>query len=254
MPRPPLNADKQTRLGGILYLIIMAAGLFSEGYVRGSLVVGQDAAATAHNILAHEELYRLGGALEFVTLICDVCVAFILYNLLKPFSETLALLAAFFRLMFAAIYGVISVTHFAPLLLLHGAAGLSSFPPGQRQALALFSLKLHTVGYSISLVFFGVHCLLIGGLIAASRLFPRAIGFLLAIAGACYLVDSFASFIAPAVRAQLFPWFLLPGFVAEAALALWMTIRGLNMPRWNRLAHVGADGASTKGSEAQLQK
>ncbi len=230
----------QARICGFLYLIIIAAGFFAEGYVRGTLIVAGDAAATAHNILSSEQLYRLGGASEFVTLFCDITVALILYNLLKPVSRSLALLAAFFRLVFSTVYATLSLTHFAPLVLLQGGGYLTAFTAGQLQALALLSLKLHAIGYNASLVFFGVHCLLIGGLITRSTFLPRTIGVALVVAGACYLTNSFANFISPASAALLFPYILLPGFVAEASLALWLFVIGVNVSRWEKLA--GAAG------------
>jgi len=48
------------RFGGVLYLIIIAAGLFGEMFVRGKLVVSGDATATATKILAAQTLWRMG--------------------------------------------------------------------------------------------------------------------------------------------------------------------------------------------------
>jgi hypothetical protein len=48
------------RIAGGLYLIIIVGGFFAIGFVPAALVVPGDAAATAHNILAHELLYRSG--------------------------------------------------------------------------------------------------------------------------------------------------------------------------------------------------
>lgn len=50
------------RIGGILYLIIIVVGIFSELFVRDKLIVSGDAAATAHNIMASEMLWRIGAA------------------------------------------------------------------------------------------------------------------------------------------------------------------------------------------------
>jgi hypothetical protein len=47
----------KARIAGVLYLIIIVAASFAELFVRGRLVVGGDAGATATNILAHEPLY-----------------------------------------------------------------------------------------------------------------------------------------------------------------------------------------------------
>ncbi len=48
------------RIGGVLYLIIIAAGLFGEIFVRGKLIVSGDATATANNIMASQLLWRIG--------------------------------------------------------------------------------------------------------------------------------------------------------------------------------------------------
>lgn len=191
-----------------------------------------DAARTAHNILASELLYRLGGVAEFVTISCDIAVAALFYNILRPVNRTVALVAAFFRLIFCAVYAPLSLMHFMPLVFLHGGSFLSSFSEAQLRALTMLSFKAHNLGYQVSLVFFGIHCLLVGGLIAWSRFLPRVLGLLLAIAGACYVFNSGANFIVPSFGALLFPYILLPGFVAELTLALWLTGVGLNAPRW----------------------
>ena len=192
--------------------------------------------ATSHNILSSEQFYRLGGTVEFVTLFCDIVVGFILYTLLSPVSQRLSLLAVFFRLVFVSIFGVISLTHFAPHLLLNGGPSLSAFSPTQLQQAALFSLRLHTVGFLIANVFFGIHCVLIGSLIAWSTFLPRVIGALLVVAGTCYIVDSLTYFVSPQFREQLFPFLLLPGFVAEGILAFWLLFRGLNSTKWHEAA------------------
>ena len=56
------------RIAGGLYLIIIVGGFFAIGYVPAAIVVPGDAAATAHNILAHELLYRLGLAAHIIIL------------------------------------------------------------------------------------------------------------------------------------------------------------------------------------------
>jgi hypothetical protein len=231
-----VSPRSQARIGGLCYLTIIVLGYFSEAYIRGKFIVSGSPAATAHNILASESLYRAGGAAEVLTMFFDITVALILYNLLKLVNRPLALLAAFFRLAFAAVLAVVALTHFAPLLFLKGGHYMSVFSTEQLQALSLFSLRLHTVGFNISLTFFGLHCMLIGGLIVASNFLPRLIGGLLVIAGVCYLINAFTFLISPPLAAQLGDYILLPGFVAEVALALWLSVVGLNVPEWEALA------------------
>src|ERR1019366_9499603 len=194
----------KARLAGALYLIIIIGATFAEVFVRDRLVVSGDAAATASNILAHESLYRLGGAAD---------------------------LTAFFRLVHVAVMAVNSINHFAPLILLRA---------GQLPSLALAFLRLHALGYNIALVFFGCHCLLIGYLIYRSTFLPRILGALLAIAGICYLANSFTNFLAPAFAATLFPWILLPAAAAEWSLTGWLLFAAVDLQRWKEISVRGS--------------
>lgn len=106
------------RIAGALYLITIVLGVFAEAFVRGTLIVRDDAAATATNILAHESLYRLGLAADLAMIACYIAVTLLFYVLFKPVSRGLSLLAAFFSLVGLAVLAANSLTHLAPLVLL----------------------------------------------------------------------------------------------------------------------------------------
>lgn len=216
----------RARAAGLFYLITVAAGVFAEVFVRGALVVRDDAAATASNILAGEPLYRLGLAADLVMTACYLAVTLLFYDLFKPAGRGLSLLAAFFSLVGVAVLAVNSLNHLAPLLLLKSPRHLSAFEPAQLQALALAALRMHARGYTVAGVFFGVYCLLIGYLVFRSGLLPRTLGALMALGGLSYLTDSFAIFLAPALAARL-PDVMLLGGVAELSLCLWLMAMGV---------------------------
>ena len=106
-----------------------------------------------------------------------------LYVLLRPVSRTLALLAAFLRLTFNSVYAVSKLFLVATLIVLGDADYLNALDPQQLHALAYLSLSLHSHGYSLSLMFFGFSCLLLGYLIVRSGYLPRTIGALLVLGG-----------------------------------------------------------------------
>jgi hypothetical protein len=202
-----------------------------------------DAAATANNIVANELLFRIGFSGELLHLMCDVAVAALLYVLLRPVNRTIALLAAFFRLASDIILAVASISHFAALRLLAGADYLETFQPEQLQTLAMLALRLHGDGYAICLAFFAFACLTLGYVIYKSTYLPKTIGILMTIAGACYLVNSFAVFLAPALAAKLFPFLFAPIFGAELSLALWLLVKGVDMTKWRAYTSPPISGA-----------
>jgi hypothetical protein len=91
-----------------------------------------------------------------------IAVTALFYDLFKPVSRRLSLLAAFFSLMGCAILAFASLFQLAPLVVLGGGEYLSVFKVEQLRALALMFLELNTQADNICVVFFGVYCLLIG--------------------------------------------------------------------------------------------
>ena len=228
----------KARIAGGLYLSGVA-NLFA-GAVLGTLVVNGDAAATAHNILAHETLYRLALTADLITVPCYIAVTVLFYNLFKPVNRSLSLIAAFFGLAGSTMWACNDFFFLAPLVVLGGAHSVTAATADQLQTLALMSLNLHAQGSNIVMVAFGFHVILIGYLIFRSTFLPRILGVLLAIAGLCYLTNSFANFLSPEFAAHLVPYILIPG-VAEILLALWLFVMGVTAQRWKEQASAAGE-------------
>lgn len=220
------------RIAGLFYLMIIVSGLFADLFVHERLIAYRDPAATAANILSHETLYRSGGAAIVIMLACDVAVALILYELLKPVSNVLSLIAAAFRLVQVAVLSIGALAHFASLAFVTSKSVFTGFTEDQLRDLSLVSARVYSQDFNIGMVFFGIHCVILGYLIFGSDFLPGALGVLIAIAGCCYLINSFASFLSPALASQLFYYLMLPCFIAELALAAWLLLRGVNDARW----------------------
>jgi hypothetical protein len=90
------SPEVYARIGGALYLMIIALGLFAEGFVNNKLIVSGDATATAHNIMASQSLWSIGAAANMIVPLCAVPLLLVEYVLLRPVSKNLVLLAVFF--------------------------------------------------------------------------------------------------------------------------------------------------------------
>ena len=224
----------KARLAGLCYLATIGVGAFDHIFVGGRLIVAGDAAATARNILASEQLYRLAFTLDLIPVYIMVTLLF--YDLFKPVSPGLSRLAAFSSLVGGAVGSTIGLLQLAPLTVLSGSRALSAFDAGQLQGLATLLLGLHEVGFDISLVFFGFYCLLIGWLILGSTFLPRFVGVLMALGGLAYMTFSFAAFASPPAASILAPYALMLGTLGEASLTLWLLAVGLNASRWREQA------------------
>jgi len=219
-------------------LIIIVIGLFGEAFVRDKLIVSGDAAATARNLMASESLWRFHIAAELLLLICAIVLLTILFVLLRPVSRELTLLALFFNLVSIGLEAATAMYLVVALFPLGNAAYLKAFSPEQLYAMATLSLKSHGYGFGVSLLFFGCFCLVIGHVIYKSGFLPKALGALMQIAGLCYLTDSFSLILSPPVANRLFPAVLIPAFVGEMSLCLWLLLRGVDVHRWKERAGV----------------
>jgi hypothetical protein len=209
---------RYARIGGALYLVIIVAGIVGPLLTRDQLIVPDDAAATADNIAGSSELWRLGIAVDLVMQLCDVPVMLILFLLLSPVNRNVALLALLFNIVQTA-------TLVANQLTLVAAQLLSTDQPALTDA----AIEAYSYGEALGLVFFGFTLLAEGYLIRHSDYLPRILGLLVQIAGVSYIVSSLLLLVAPDLANIAF---LIPSFVAELSLALWLLIKGVNASKW----------------------
>ncbi|WP_129677507.1 DUF4386 domain-containing protein [Candidatus Chloroploca sp. Khr17] len=227
------SPQAMARFAGLLYIAIAVFAGIAQGYVPAQLVVPGDAAATANNILASSALFRIGIASELATLLCEVALVILLYILLRPVSNTLALIAAAFRLTMTAIHGVNLLSPFAVLLLL--GASPAVFAGDQLHALVALLLKVHSIGFTIGIAFFVPHVFLVGYLIVRSGYFPRVFGGLFLLAGCGYFIDVVARLFLPGYS-ETPAALALPIIIAEIAFPLWLLVKGVNIEQWNKRA------------------
>ena len=220
------------RIAGVLYLINIAAGLLGEMFVRNAMIVSGDAAATAANITHSPLLWRVGIAGDLIMQATDVPLMMIFYVLLKPVNRNLALTALLFTLVQTASLVANKMNLMMPLFLSADVEYLKAFTPDQLHALAYVAIKAHGYGFGIGLIFFGFECLITGYLVFKSGFLPKILGVAMQIAGVCYLVNSFALILAPALQDVLFPAILLPCFFAELSFCLWLLIKGVDASKW----------------------
>jgi hypothetical protein len=230
-----LSPRFKARIAGIFQLLEALTSTGGQVVILGGLVVAGNAAATAANILGHEQLFWLGFASSLAGVAFHIAWALLFYELFKPVNRSVSLLALCLILVGCAMQALSSLLYLAPLLVLQGGSALSAFTPQQLQALALVFLKLNAQAYDIYLVFFGLWCVLIGYLIFRSTFLPRILGVLLVIDGLGWML-----YLLPPLAQQLFPLIAVAAGLAEFPLEIWLIVMGVNNERWKQQA--GATG------------
>jgi hypothetical protein len=229
--RPRLVA----RTAGAFYFAIFVFALFAYMRVRGQLIVSTDMARTASNLLAHEQLFRMGFASAVLCTICNLPMGFLLYQVFKVVNPRLAMMALVFIIASATLEAVNSLNYIAPLFPFTLPEYTSAFSEAQREALARGAVRMFPYGFGVSLMFFGVFCGLTGILTLKSKFLPRVLGVLMVLAGVSYEVDSLRLFL----RWPDVPYLLMVPFVAETSMMLWLLVFGVNEARWREQAAEG---------------
>ena len=221
------NSRQAALVAGFSYLAVFIIAAFANSFALERLIVSADAAATADNIINNELLYRLGIAGWLIVMVFDAIVAWALYVLFQTINKTLSLLAAWFRLVFVAIFSISLLNHSSILHLLTQYLDTPDTAPVHAQL--MLYLNAYESGVQISFVFFGLHIFLLGYLILQAHNIPRILGILLVIASVGYLINSFGNFLSTTYADSEIAFVLavaIPAVISEFSLTLWLLIRG----------------------------
>jgi Domain of unknown function (DUF4386) len=218
-------------LAGLAYVVIIVLALFANFFVLERLTVPDDAATTVSNIASSELLFRSGVAAFIIVLIADVVVAWALYVFLQRTNRELSLFAAWFRLIYVAISAAALLNLLIAVKLVDDTGYTTAIEAGQRNAQVMLFLDAYTYGWSIGLVWFGVHLLLLGLVIVKSAHAPSILGLLVAMAGLGYAVGKLASVLLPDYNDAfllLIAVLAVPGEFGLTAWLLWKGGKGLS--------------------------
>jgi Domain of unknown function (DUF4386) len=234
-PEPPLRAiapaqRAAAKVAGFLYLFTMATGIFGESFVRGRLIVRDDALQTARNIAASERLFRLGIASDLITVAGVIVLLWALYVVLAPIDRNVALLAAFLRLAENAIAGATIINAFVALRLLSGADYWRVFDTTQLQVLARLFIGGQGAGLRIAFVLLGLGSTVFSYLWLKSRYIPRALAAWGIFSSLALASLTLAIMVFPGLGDVLGLAYMAPMFVYEVGLGLWLLVKGIHVP------------------------
>lgn len=212
---------------GVLYVVQMALAILAESFLRGQIIVAGNAMQTAANITASERLFRLSLANDLVLYASVIVLVCGLYVILKPINSTLALLAAFLRLVENAILSVSILGAFAALAFLSGADYLRAFDSGQLQAMVQTALRVYGGGFKIGFVFLGFGSTVFSYLWLKSRYIPRVLAAWGIFSSLVLSIVTVIIIVFPSVGSALGLTYMAPMFFYEVGLGLWLLIKGL---------------------------
>jgi Domain of unknown function (DUF4386) len=224
-----MNSPKRlARIAGVLYLLVGIFGAFAEGFVYPRMYVAGDAATTAGNVVANSGLVRMGIVADLFNAIVWIFLAMTLYRLLKHVNKSVARAMVVLVAIGASIVCLNAVFEFEGLRAATGAVNLAAFGTAGSSALVLLLLDTQHYGLLIAGIFFGLWLVPLGYLAYKSAgWFPKALGVLLVVGGACYLVDLLAAFLVPGLGKEIHTLITIPSAIAEISMVLYLLVIGV---------------------------
>jgi hypothetical protein len=210
-----LSLSRAALVAGLCYLLNPVT--FAEYYAMPHLVV-DNPARTLANLQAHQHLYSASVLAYFVQMVGDVVMAWALYILLAPVNRALSLLASWLQLVYAAsslaALGNLAIVY--RLIFAKDYSGL--FPPQTLAAQVRMLIGGFRASWSLCLVMFGMHLMIVGLLFARSKYLPRWLGWLLIADGSAWIIDRLTEYAFPSRAFQFLNFF----FVGELVLMVWL--------------------------------
>ncbi|KAB7745642.1 DUF4386 family protein [Nostocoides sp. F2B08] len=211
------------RVAGAGYIAIFVLAIFANFLAIGSVLSPGDAGATAESLAASHGTVRIGAIAFLVIFVLDIAVAWALHMLFRRVHTDLSLLSAWFRLGYSIMLGTALVFLFAALALVSDPTLADSGSDAQ----VLLALRAFDFTWVAGLAAFGIHLVLLGRLLQLTDGAPKALAYILMVAGTAYAVDT----VAHLALADYEAWstvFLaivaIPSVIGEAWLAVWLLL------------------------------
>jgi hypothetical protein len=202
------------------YVALFVLAIFANFVVRLGLIDPDNVEGTITMIREHEGLFRLGLVSFAAIFLIDIAVAWALFVVLQPAGALTSVNAAWFRLAYSVMLAVGTVFLYLGMTIAIGNSTLGA-------ELAMLMFQGFEVSWSLGLLAFGLHLILIGVLIARTRVGPRLLGIALTVAGSAYVTDGVLQIALvdyAAVADVMMAIVAIPSVIAELSFTVWLIV------------------------------
>ncbi len=219
---------KAARVAGFTYIFSMAIVVIANYSINFRLIIPGNATETARNIMANETLFRINIVCNLIYVANIILLLAALYVILKPVNRNIALVATFFKLIFALMWVITALNTLEAIRLLGNTAYLSVFKTDQLQTLARLHIASGNDAYYIGLPFWGLASTVCSYLFFKSRYIPRALAAFGIVSSAWCVICAFVFLVFPEFQNTVHPgWFDMPMVIFEMILGFWLLFKGL---------------------------
>lgn len=206
------------KLTGYSLIIMAVSAGFSLGFAFPKIFNQNQLYYSHHNIAENLQLYKLMLLGLIIVLFLDVFVSWTLYEYFKTFNKKTALFSGILRFIYSITFG------FAIFY-------LSKNIDQDNSLIVIENYNLFQIIWSLGLIIFGIHLVIIGMLMKLDKFMPNFLWCLTIIAGLSYIMIHFLKTIFPQLI-ELFNFLNtimgIPMALSELCLAIWLIMKGGN--------------------------
>jgi hypothetical protein len=210
------------------YLISFALSIFAFYRWYAPILVWDDPATTARNLVAHEYAFRIYLAFAFLHGVGGMVILVALYILLRPISRSISLLAALGMLVYVLMWFVSLLDQLHALRVMCGRGIWQGFDAQHLQALAGLQIASGQDAYYVGLTLLGMGTALFSYLLFRAHYVPQVLAgwgivacLFEGICGCTYLLfPGFGAILSV-------NWYEAPALLFHVGLCAWLFVKGL---------------------------
>ncbi len=215
---------RTARVAGAWYLGLAVTGILGFLLIRPAIYVEGDAAATLANLQDKKALAHLGVMLEMGIVVTQALAAIWFYKLFREVRIVAGVSVAAFGLV-NAVAIMASAVFLATAVAVAQDSSLA--PAGDAAATVGVLYQLSTDAWGIGALFFGLWLIPMGWTAITTARFPRALGWILVIGGAGYLLSSIVDYGFASPPSLLVAGLAFPATIGEFWMIGYLLLRGI---------------------------
>ena len=216
---PGQSLRRTARATGAMYFALGVAGILGFLVIRPQLYAPGDPTATLNNLVDNQGLARVGVVLEMGIVVAQALTALWFYRLFRSVDRFAAgAITAFGMVNAVAILGSAAF--------LATAAQIAANPLDDATAQVQLAYIVSENLWGVGALFFGLWLIPMGACVLLSKAMPRALGWILIVGGAGYLVNAFVTYLAPDLD-SVAGVLVVPATIGEFWMIAYLLFRGI---------------------------
>ncbi|WP_299185001.1 DUF4386 domain-containing protein [uncultured Aquimarina sp.] len=219
------------KASGIAYLLIFISGFYANFAILENLVDLDNNEQTTLNIINDSIQFRQGLIAFFIMLISDVFLIWSLFKITEPTQKIVPYIASLFRGLHASFF-IIALTKLFEVYKITSR----SINSEELQNSVIYLLSNFDKLWTIGLLFFGAHLVMLGFLAFKSNYIPKFIGVLLVLAALGYFIDGFSKLFLDSYH-EYQSYFqaivVFTGVIGELSFTIWLLVKGFLQKNFN---------------------